>query len=156
MKQPSPQHTSSGSTVSHPGAADALEARFALRVGAALTESSVQLSPDIAERLRFAREQAVSRRKQPAVQVAPAWAADTQGGSAVLRGGPHPKRLLWVFASVVPWVLLFAGLFYIHDAYLERQVREVADIDAALLADDLPPQAYADPGFAAFLKATGR
>ena len=52
--------------------------------------------------------------------------------------------------------MLFAGLFYIHDAYVERQLHEVADIDAALLADDLPPQAYADPGFAAFLKAAGR
>jgi hypothetical protein len=25
-------------------------------------------------------------------------------------------------------------------------------IDSALLADDLPPEAYADPGFVAFLK----
>ena len=28
-----------------------------------------------------------------------------------------------------------------------------AEVDAALLADDLPPEAYTDPGFGEFLKA---
>jgi hypothetical protein len=28
-------------------------------------------------------------------------------------------------------------------------------VDAALLTDDLPPSAYADPGFAQFLKSGG-
>jgi hypothetical protein len=33
-------------------------------------------------------------------------------------------------------------------------ILEVAEVDAALLADDLPPAAYSDPGFVQFLKTT--
>jgi hypothetical protein len=32
------------------------------------------------------------------------------------------------------------------------QVQDLAEIDAAILTDDLPPHAYSDPGFAHFLK----
>ena len=32
---------------------------------------------------------------------------------------------------------------------------EVAEVDAAILTDDLPPSAYTDPGFAQFLKSGG-
>ena len=34
----------------------------------------------------------------------------------------------------------------------ERVAQEMAQIDAALLTDDLPLAAYADPGFSQFLK----
>jgi hypothetical protein len=37
----------------------------------------------------------------------------------------------------------------------EHRAHEVAEVDAALLTDDLPPSAYADPGFIQFLKAGG-
>jgi hypothetical protein len=30
--------------------------------------------------------------------------------------------------------------------------QDLAEIDSAILADDLPPAAYTDPGFAQFLK----
>ena len=133
---------------------EALEARFALRVGSALSVSASQLPADVSERLRFAREQALSRRKQAKTQVAAE--VVPAGAAGALVGGPTPKRLLWIIASVLPWVLLFAGLFFIHEGHLQRQVQDAADIDAALLADDLPPAAYADPGFAAFLKAPPR
>ena len=47
--------------------------------------------------------------------------------------------------------LLVAGLFAI--AYFEDQQRnsELADIDAAMLSDDLPLNAYLDHGFNAYL-----
>jgi len=35
----------------------------------------------------------------------------------------------------------------------DRRANEVAEVDAALLADDLPPAAYADAGFVQFLKS---
>lgn len=134
---------------------EALEARFALRLGSALSESAAELPADVGERLRFARQQALGRRKHPKEQTAPAVVA--AGNAAALGGGPaFGKRLLWFVASVLPWLLLVAGLVFIHEAHLERQVQEAADIDSALLADDLPPSAYTDPGFAAFLKAPPR
>jgi hypothetical protein len=33
-----------------------------------------------------------------------------------------------------------------------QQIQAAAEVDAVLLADDLPPEAYADPGFGEFLK----
>jgi hypothetical protein len=40
----------------------------------------------------------------------------------------------------------------IHSLENDRRASEVAEVDAALLTDDLPPAAYADPGFIQFLK----
>jgi hypothetical protein len=45
-----------------------------------------------------------------------------------------------------------AGLFTISTWQEEHSAREMADVDAALLTDALPPAAYTDPGFAQFLK----
>ena len=56
-------------------------------------------------------------------------------------------------ASVVPLALLLIGLFMIQRTYLEQQISAAVEIDEAILTDDLPPQAYTDPGFAEFLKS---
>jgi hypothetical protein len=50
---------------------------------------------------------------------------------------------------------LLAGLVVINLDLDEVGMMEVAELDAALLADDLPPAAYSDPGFAQFLKTGG-
>ena len=50
---------------------------------------------------------------------------------------------------------LLAGLVVINLDLDEAGTLEVAQVDAALLADDLPPSAYADPGFVQFLKLGG-
>jgi hypothetical protein len=34
----------------------------------------------------------------------------------------------------------------------DNRANELAEVDSALLIDDLPPAAYADPGFLQFLK----
>jgi hypothetical protein len=34
----------------------------------------------------------------------------------------------------------------------EDRARELAEVDVALLTDDLPPAAFSDPGFLQFLK----
>ncbi|MBC7727039.1 MAG: DUF3619 family protein, partial [Microbacteriaceae bacterium] len=38
----------------------------------------------------------------------------------------------------------------------DHRASEVAEVDAAILTDDLPPSAYADPGFAQFLRSGGQ
>jgi hypothetical protein len=49
-------------------------------------------------------------------------------------------------------VVLVLGLVGIgHLNNLER-IRAAAEVDAVLLADDLPLAAYSDPGFAEYLK----
>jgi hypothetical protein len=56
-------------------------------------------------------------------------------------------------ASFAPLALLVVGLLFIQRSYVDQQVRAAAEIDAAILTDDLPPQAYSDPGFAEFLRS---
>ena len=138
-------------TTNHPDA-DLFRARFAARVTAGLSETSLELPHDIAERLRVSREQAVARAREARL-LRGAVADQTVGVSrgALVLGGTAPwwQRL----GYVLPLLLLLAG-FLLIDRYASReQVLAAADIDSVLLADDLPPQAYSDPGFAEFLKS---
>ena len=56
--------------------------------------------------------------------------------------------------SAVPLLALVVGLVVINTAQDERSANDVAEVDSALLTDDLPPAAYADPGFVQFLKTS--
>lgn len=124
----------------------ALEARFGLRVAAVLEESD--LGHDIDQRLRVAREQALARART-ARRLAGAPAVVGRGGGAASLGGtPWWLRL----ASFAPLAVLALGLILIDRLDAEEQLRAAAEIDAVLLADDLPPRAYSDPGFAEYLK----
>ena len=128
-----------------PAARDALEARVALRLAAAIDEPA--LPHDIAQRLRIAREQALERART-ARAAAGAPVTLSSGGAAALGSGGWWMRL----ASALPLALLVGGLVAISQEAVQEQVDAAAEIDAALLADDLPPAAYSDPGFIAFLK----
>lgn len=71
--------------------------------------------------------------------------------------GPHPlddgpTPWIWRLASALPAVALVAGLWGVGDWTRHEQVQAAADVDTALLTDDLPPAAYADPGFEEYLK----
>ena len=132
--------------------AEALEARLASRLAAGLSQRAEALPHDIGERLRVARDQALARARQVrqhAPVVAPAIAGLSRG-AAVLSGPPAWWQRA---ASVLPLLVLLAGLLMIHEWLRQEQVQAAADIDAVLLADDLPPAAYTDPGFAEFLKS---
>jgi hypothetical protein len=55
-------------------------------------------------------------------------------------------------ASFLPLVALVAGLALIQNILDDNRASELAEVDSAMLSDDLPPSAYADPGFLQFLK----
>ena len=55
--------------------------------------------------------------------------------------------------SVVPLIALVAGLLAINSFQGDNRAQELAEVDSALLTDELPPAAFADPGFNQFLKA---
>lgn len=125
--------------------------RFGRRVAARLEAGAHELPYDVSERLRAARTQALARRKR----VAGLRTAATVSASGVLTAHEHVS--LWsLAASVLPLLALVAGLVLIHSIQNERRANEVAEVDAALLTDDLPPSAYADPGFVQFLKQTAQ
>ena len=137
----------------HTAPVEALEARLGARLAASLSERTAQVPHDVSERLRVARERALSTaRQQRARQGAAAAAVTVQsGGSAVLSGGPGP---FWLrLASWLPLALLIGGFVLIQQWSDHEQVMAAAEIDAVLLADDLPPAAWTDPGFREYLKA---
>jgi Protein of unknown function (DUF3619) len=137
----------------HSAEPEALQARFALRVVARLDDRAAEVGPDVAERLRFAREKALAKaREARSVAVQPALAAAGVRGSTLAWGGRGDASSLWVkIGSVLPLVALVAGLLLIQHWHARAQIDAAAEIDAALLSDDLPPSAYSDPGFAEFL-----
>ena len=134
---------------------EVLQARYALRVAAALTEQqTVNPRHDIEERLRVAREQALGRARV-AQRSSAASAVVVTGGGTMALGGPGDTggAPWWLrLSSLLPLAVLLAGLLLIDRHYTQSQIEAAAEIDAALLADDLPPEAYRDRGFVEFLK----
>lgn len=142
----------------HPEARlESLEAQLAARVVARLGDGADGLPHDVSERLRFAREQALQRARQR--RLAPASTAATAAGPVLLGGGRAGARLgrggFWLnLAAWTPLLALVLGLVLIEHWARHEQVQAAAEIDAMLLADDLPPAAWSDPGFREFLKTT--
>jgi len=126
--------------------------RFARRVTARLSSGTDDLPYDISERLRASRMQALAKRKvvAPVKRTAPASAVISMGTSATLGRGSWWNAVV----SAVPLLALVVGLVVINIAQDERSASDVAEVDAALLTDDPPPDAYADPGFVQFLKTS--
>ena len=128
--------------------------RFGGRVAARLAAGTQELPYEVSERLRAARMQALAKRKRVA-GLRTAAVVSASGSAATLTADEHVS--LWnVIASALPLLALVAGLVLIHTIQNERRANEVAEVDAALLTDDLPPSAYADPGFIQFLKQSGK
>ena len=57
-------------------------------------------------------------------------------------------------ASFLPLLALIFGLIAINVIQDDDRANELAEVDSALLTDDLPPAAYVDPGFSHFLKVS--
>lgn len=133
---------------------DVYEDRIGQNIAARLSSAADHLPHDISERLKVARMQALAKRKITKLQTASA--VSTQGEVAALHiGGDH--RSLWIrIASLIPLLALVAGLFSIALIAEERLADEIAEVDAELLTDELPPDAYTDPGFAQFLRINHR
>ena len=128
--------------------------RFARRITARLDEGTAALPYDISERLRAAREQAIAQRRKPVtvLRTAAASASGTNSSRTLSWWGSEGGNWWRTVLSAVPVVALVAGLVVLNVSEDEHDMLEVAEVDAALLTDDLPPAAYADPGFAQFLK----
>lgn len=132
--------------------ADALVGRLAMRLTAELNRGADALPHDMSERLRVARERAVASARQH--RHAPAAATATSvvsagRGRAALSGGPS---WWWRLVAALPLALLLAGMVLLQQHFDTEQVNAAAEIDSALLADELPPAAYRDPGFQEYLR----
>lgn len=131
---------------SSPTASAAAEQQFGRRLAALLEAASLELPHDSAERLRVARTQALARRR--VVQLSTAPAIFSSGSTAILGGGWWTR-----LAGAVPLLALAVALLVLNIVQADNRAAEVAEVDAALLTDELPPAAYTDPGFVQFLKS---
>jgi Protein of unknown function (DUF3619) len=129
---------------------DTRVSRFGLRLAAGLTERSEQLPQDVSERLRFAREQALLKARDARVAQPETAVTVLQQGSSLALGGLSGRWWLKL-VSLMPLLLLVAGLLLIQHTQWYQQITAAAEMDAALLSDKLPPAAYGDPGFSEYL-----
>lgn len=130
---------------------EAAEARFARRIAACLTESAQSAPPGVDERLRFARERALQAAQRLRAGDAVQGLGGSPSGTATL--GLARSHWWMRIASVLPLLALVGGLVLIQERQAHTQISVAAEVDEALLGDDLPLNAYRDPGFTEFLKA---
>jgi len=125
------------------------ELNFAYKVRHALNENLDSLPASTQQRLASARKIAVSRKRANNLlrvfRIAPVAA----GGVGAFFRNP----ISWAMRAgvVLPIVVLAFGLSGIYQMEEARRIKEIADIDAEVLADDLPLNAYVDNGFNAYL-----
>lgn len=119
----------------------ASELRVAYQIKRHLNGSLKEIPADKLERLRAGREQALAKQKRTA--------------SLAVAGGGQMRftdmGFNWV-AQLVPLLVLVVGLLSINQWHQTRYTEEVADIDAQMLVDELPPSAYLDRGFDTWLR----
>ena len=132
---------------------DFLKDRFAFKAVSYLSAGTANLPHDISECLRAARTQAVSQRKITKTQTA---GAVVNTGSSVALTWNSDEGLSWWgrIGMALPLIALVLGLFAINSFQNDNRAQELAEVDSALLTDELPPAAFADPGFLQFLKTT--
>ncbi|MEJ5989161.1 DUF3619 family protein [Ramlibacter sp. PS3R-8] len=126
--------------------------QFGRAVAMRLSAGAEEMPYETRERLRAARMRALALRSTPAR--APVVVG--RGAAATLALGGDERSWFNRIASALPLIVLAAGLVLIHSIQTDRRASELAEVDAALLTDDLPPAAYADPGFVQYLKSSGR
>jgi hypothetical protein len=120
---------------------------LAYKIRHALNENLDNLPASTTDRLAAARARALSRKK----------------ADAPVSAGKQQQRPLFDFRSVLsmqwvaraavaaPLLAMVAGLVGVYQVEREQRVAELADLDAAVLSDDLPLTAYTDHGFNAYL-----
>jgi hypothetical protein len=123
---------------------------FAYKVRHALNAQLDELPASTADRLASARKLAISRKKAHApVKVSQRVLAGNFGSffsfSSLGRAG-----------VVIPLLALVAGLSGIYQYEQEQRIAEIAELDAAVLSDELPLTAYLDHGFNAYLAQRGQ
>jgi hypothetical protein len=138
------------------------ENEFALKVVRALDENTSNIPAAAVDRLAAARRAAIARKKPERVAVAVAAPALTPafagpGGTLPSGGAGDEHRAKGWFARLgglgLAWPLAALAIGLAGIAYWEDQQRkaELADIDAAMMSDSLPLDAYLDHGFNAYL-----
>ncbi|WP_353202493.1 DUF3619 family protein [Polynucleobacter sp.] len=114
---------------------------------AALLRSGT-LPKEIKDRLYAARMKAISLKKPEKLRVRKHALVSSSGNWSSRSSNPIWDTIGWL----APLVVLVFGLIGIAEWQGDSRINDIAEVDAALLSDEVPPDAYADRGFMAFLK----
>lgn len=124
---------------------------FAYRVRHALNEKLDELPASTTDRLAAARQAAMARKKAHVpVRVTQSELA-TAGA-----GGFFSSRFNWLgrMSVAVPLLVLGVGMVGLYQYEEQQRIAELAELDAAVLSDELPLSAYLDNGFNAYLESS--
>lgn len=108
------------------------------RIGKLLEQRVQMLEADTLDRLATARRRALDD--------GPDTGRMRRSGGALAIAAAHPIRIALMIAALA----VGAGAASYFDKI--QQLQELEAIDSALLADDLPPNAFIDPGFRKWLE----
>ena len=113
-----------------------------------LRQGASNLSSEVKDRLYAARMKALSLKKPEKVRVQKRALASSTG----VWSSNSPNSIWDTVSWAAPLAVLVFGLIGIAQWQDDSRINDIAEVDAALLTDDVPPDAYADSGFMAFLK----
>jgi hypothetical protein len=126
------------------------EKEFGYRVRQALNEAARRLDYRTTYRLEQARSAALARQRTPGA--APGWAPLLQTAGRPSLGAGRGSNWLRGLGLLAPLLALVIGVFGIYEWQESRRISEMADLDFAVLLDEVPIGDYADQGFGVLLK----
>lgn len=121
------------------------ELRIAQKIRRVLDEGTGTLDRKVADRLHEARQKALAHQRVAVGGLSFAG----MGHFATHRFPTYARTLVAAFA-------LLAGVVFTYYWNSFEQAAENAEIDSALLSDELPPAAYLDKGFQAWLERSSQ
>jgi hypothetical protein len=127
---------------------------LAYKIRHALNQNLENLPASTTDRLAAARAAAMARKKPDAARAAQ---ASAQQQRTPVRESRFDLRsalaLPWALRAAVaaPLLAMVVGLVGVYQNEREQRTAELAELDAAVLSDDLPLTAYTDHGFNAYL-----
>ena len=119
------------------------EERYAYRVRQALNHGLNDIPPAASRRLEAARHLALSRQKQTTPEM-----ALTNGGSWSVSTPSHLPYMKQVMAIAALLLGMWISFYWQSTQYIGA----LEEVDSALLADDLPPEAFMDNDLFEWLK----
>jgi len=123
---------------------------LAYKLRHALNENLDALPASTTERLAAARALALSRKK------ADAPTRQRKAGRLFDAGFHLSGAGLGRLGVAIPLLALVFGLGGLYQYEQQQRIAEIAELDAAVLADELPLTAYLDHGFNAYLESQQR